>query len=369
MQFVRKLLLVLITPLLPLLLFALAFDIGVLRVAGSPEPVKKILADSGVYNSVIPSALDQAQKASSGGSEVSLTGPAVKSAAQASFTPAVVQQSTEKAIDGIYNWLNGKTPKPDFNIDLSGTKANFANGVAQAAQAKAASLPACPAGRPPTSVDVFSATCLPRGFSPTQAANQAKNDVLSGQGFLEHPVITADSVKGSNPNQSIFEGQFKNAPKQFQRVKKTPVILAVLAVLAIGGIIFLSPSRRQGLRHVGVTLAAIGLFMLAFAWVLNWGAANKLTPNIKLDNVVLQSNVRKVVTDVAQKIDQNYWTFGVAYAVVGALAIAGAMYLGPRGKQPAVALEKPEPVAANPPPNPVPVAPKPPRKSVKIQVL
>jgi hypothetical protein len=367
MQFVRKALLVLVGVAFPALLFATAFDFGVLHVVGSPTPVKKILSDSGIYNSVVGSALDQAKKSSTGGSEVSLTDPLIKKAAEDSFSPQVVQSSTEKVIDGIYDWLDGKTAQPDFNVDLANVKTTFAQKVGQAAQTKAATLPACTT--PPTTTDPFTATCLPPGVTPAHVGEQAKNDVLGGQGFLEHPNITASSVKSEGSNQSVFDNKLKDTPKQYQRVKKTPFILATLTVAAILAIIFLSVTRRKGLRHVGVTMSVVGAFMLLFAWGLNRVAVHNAIPKISMDNKVLQSNVQHLATDLVHSVDKNYWVFGAIYLGLGVLAILIAMLLGRGGnnkkssKPPAPASDTPAPAAASP----ARKAPQKPKSTPRIQ--
>jgi hypothetical protein len=119
MQFLRKMLLVLVAAALPFLLFATAFDFGIYNVVGKPKPVKKILSDSGIYGSVVSQALNQAKTTSNGTSQVSLLDPEIKKAAEESFNPQVVQTSSEKVIDGIYDWLGGKSAQPDISVDLS----------------------------------------------------------------------------------------------------------------------------------------------------------------------------------------------------------------------------------------------------------
>jgi hypothetical protein len=350
MQFVRRALLTIFGASLPLLLLATAVNFSILRIVGSPGPVKQILSESGIYNSVVGNALDQAKKSSGGSSEVSLTDPAIKNASEESFNPHVVQDSSEKVIDGVYGWLDGKSSKPDFSIDLSDAKNNFAEKVGQAAKTKAATLPVCTSA--PTTTDPFSATCIPPGVTPAQVGEQAKNDVLKGQGFLEHPVVTANSFKSATGNDSVFDGKLKNAPKQFQRAKKTPFILAgltILAMLAIVflsatkktpfilagltilamlAIVFLSATKRKGLRHVGITLALVGALMLAIAWGLNRVVAQNITPKIIVENKVLQNSVRTLATDLAHRIDQNYWIFGIAYTLLGLILIISTLFIG-----------------------------------------
>ena len=67
-------------------------------------------------------------------------------------------------------------------------------------------------------------------MTPAAVAALVQNDIASGQGFLKEPVITADTIKSGNSDQSVFSDQLKNAPQAYQKVKKTPMILAVLAL-------------------------------------------------------------------------------------------------------------------------------------------
>jgi hypothetical protein len=363
MQFVRRSFLTIFGAALPLLLLATAFNFGVLQVIGSPEPVKKILSGSGIYNSVVGTALEQAKTTSSGTSEVSLNDPTIKKAAQESFSPDVVKNSSEKVVDGIYVWLDGKSPQPQFDIDLSNAKNDFADKVGEAAKTKAATLPVCTSA--PTTTDPFSATCVPPGVTPEQIGDQDKNDVLKGQGFLEHPKITASSFKSASGNHSLFEGKLKGAPKKYQLAKKTPYILAGLTILAMLAIVFLSTTRRKGLRRVGVILAIVGVFMLAFAWGLNRVVTQNITPKIVVENKVLQSNMRNLATDITHRVDRNYWIFGIVYAALGLILILTTLFVGRNRSKKSPAATKAQAVNQTPQNNPVPSQqprPAPPRR-------
>lgn len=367
---------ILLAGLLPVLLFTLAIDAGIIRSAGSSAPIKKILADSKIYDSIVPSLLDQAK--TTGGDQgggVSLTNPSVKKIAENTFTPQFLQANTEKVLDSIYVWLDGKSSIPDFRIDLSSLKTTFANEAAKEAEAKAATLPACPPGLSGNSdsFEVFSATCLPKGLTPTSVATNVRSGISSGQGFLENPVITADTIKGTNSNQSVFADQLKNVPKTYQNVKKTLAILAILSLLTTAAIVFLSSSRAKGLRRVGVILLIIGIFMLVFAWGLNYGVNQKALPKLSLDNKVLQDRLKTLAADIVQSIDKTYWTVGGVYAGLGALAIGGSMFIRRRGGPPAAKQAShlpPEPVAhqAPQPETPAPAAPKPAPKKRPIKI-
>ncbi|MEK7562000.1 MAG: hypothetical protein AAB541_04025 [Patescibacteria group bacterium] len=333
MSILRKMLVVFLAGLLPFFLFSLAIDAGIIKTAGSSAPIKKILADSGIYNTLISGALDQAK--TSGGDQgggVSLTDTAVKQAAENTFTPQFLQQNTEEFLDSIFVWLNGKTPVPDFQIDVTSLKATFAAEAAKVAETKAATLPVCPTGLSggADSFDVFSATCLPRGLTPAAVATQVQSGIASGEGFIKDPAISADTLKASGSDQSIFADQLKDAPMAYQRIKKTPFILGILALLTTLGIVFLSPSRIRGLRRAGIVFLVVGFVLLAFAWALNWGINQKALPKLSLDNKVLQEKIRTLVSDITANIDKTYYIFGGAYAALGALAIAEPMFMHKR---------------------------------------
>jgi len=322
MNFLRKAAVAGMTSLLVLLLFAIAFDFGIMHSVGNASSVKKVLSDSGVYNTVLPNALNQAQKISTSSGDIPLTDPQVQTAAKAALTPTQIQTYANQAIDSIYAWLNGKTAQPNFQIDLSGVKAGFANNLADVVQQRATSLPTCSDAASAANFDAYNATCLPPGVTPANAAVAVRNQVLSGKGFLDKTTISAQDLKGSGNNQSVFDGQLKQLPKQYQKVKRAPLLLSLIAVLTAAGIVFLSSSRRRGVGRVGMALAVIGIFMLLFAWGLNRVTTHTLVRKISISSAATQKEARTVVTDLEQAIDKNYWLFGIAYTTLGSAILA-----------------------------------------------
>ena len=351
MHFARKAGLVILTPLLPLLLFTTAFDFGLLHIASHPVTVKKIIADSGIYNDAVASALNQAKSNANDG--LNLADPAIKEAASKALTPAVLQDSTNKIIDGVYDWLDGKTPQPDFNVDLSGPKAAFAEAVGSSAAARAATLPVCASIPSSQSFDVFSATCLPPGVSAAQAGSEAKSQILSGgQGFLDNPVISASTIKSGNSNQSVFADQLKSVPKQYQRAKKTPYLLALATILVGAGLVFLRSSWRKGLRHIGIVLVVTGVFMLVFAYGLHYGINNKLVPNLKFSSALLATDVKSLIKDLSGAVINNYYLFGVIYGILGTAAIVTPFILNKRSSPASHATPQPETTTSDEPKKP-----------------
>lgn len=333
MHVLRKIAVWLAVAFLPLLLIMFATNYAILHSVGSAIEVKKVIKDSKLYDSAIDILLketDNPNQTGQGG--IRSDNPVVKDALQKAFPPKLIQSSTENYIDGVYSWLDGKTETPQFRIDLTEAKNTFVNEVAAGAQARAASLPACPRGQIEFS-DPFAATCLPQGVSPAVAADKIRQDLAGGQeNFLKNPVITADTFKNKN-NQPVFS-ESSPLSENYQRLKKTQVILPVLAILALATIIFLSDSHRKGLKRAGITLLVVGITMLGCVWLSSWTINSQVIPKISIENSVLQSKVRTLVKDTSKTIGNNYYLFGGVYTGIGTLALCGALFINRGNKVP-----------------------------------
>jgi protein-S-isoprenylcysteine O-methyltransferase Ste14 len=326
MPVLKKIALGILSPLFIFLLFATAFDIGFVRTATHPVTVKKLVSESGIYNSVIPNVLQQTKSISTGYGDIPVTDPALQKAANVALPAPYIQQNTEMAIDNLYDWLNGKIAQPNFRIDLSGAKTLFANNIADALQKRISALPVCTLAESRAitasgSFDAYNATCLPRGTNAATITEQFKAGIVNQKDFLQNTTVEAASIK-DNKGQSVFDqAGIKNIPKQYQRAKKTPLILSVLTILCGLGIVLLSSTWQKGLRHIGINLLIIGLVMLLFSWALNRTVSKNIVPKIKVDSAIFQQDLRSLVTDVAQQIDKNYWFFGGVYMALGAGSI------------------------------------------------
>lgn len=339
MSFWRKLALGILSPLFVLLLFATAFDIGFIRTATQPSAVKNIIAESGVYDSVVPNLLKQQEEISTPLGDISTADPAIQKAATKAITPQEIRKNAETAIDNIYAWLDGRIPRPSFSFNLAGQQSDFADSIAGSVQQKLAALPACSYSQSLAiarsgTFDAANATCLPRGVTAAGAAQQVKNYLKTNSDFLNSTDITAANLKGPL-GQPVFEQSgIKDIPKQYQRAKRTPVILVILTILTGAGIVLLSRSWQAGLKRIGLNLLVIGIMMLIFSWILNRIVSNDIAPNINVDSAVLQQDLRNLVTDIGQRIDRNYWFFGGLYTVLGAAGFAGAVLAQRRTKPP-----------------------------------
>jgi uncharacterized membrane protein YGL010W len=331
MDNLRKSALVILSPLFIFLLFATAFDIGFTRTATHPATVKKLISESGLYDSLVPGVIEQNKTISTSIGDIPTSDPQIQKAAQAAITPQTVKTQTETAIDSIYQWLDGKSSQPDFNINFNSSKGTFADNVASAVQGKLDGLPACTRAQSLAiaqtgGFNATNASCLPQGVTAASAAEEIKNSINNSD-FFSKAKIDAGDIKGSGNTAFFQTDKAKKIPKQYQRAKKTPWILSILTILTGAGIVLLSRTWQKGLRHIGINLLIIGLLMLAFTYVLNRvviGNVSKL--NIDISPAVAH-DVRNLVIDLSRQVNRNYLFFGILYAASGAASITAVEVL------------------------------------------
>jgi len=369
MQFVRKFFRGLASYLFKLFILLTAVVAALVLTFHSPKKIEKSLNDSGVYTTFVDSALQEAQKSNKEGdtSNIPTNDPAVKAAAKQAFTPQLLQQSTENVLNGTYAWLSGNTPSPNFKIDLSGAKQNFANSVGMAAAQRVSSLPACTTAQLQqltTDIDPFSLTCLPPGFDIDAAQNKVTNDIASSKDFLGTPIITPQNLPKNSQGKTVFD-QLANAPKIYKWVSASPWLLAILAVLSGGITIALYESRRHGIRNLAISLSGAGIFLLIIGYLDDKIIARINRPDGALGKSLkgsFQQTAIKAVNSISHSVIQVLIWFGIGYLVIGVGALIALHFTKPSSKSKPPAADtnkhdKPEPKPETTPQTPP--APKP----------
>jgi vacuolar-type H+-ATPase subunit I/STV1 len=103
-------------------------------------------------------------------------------------------------------------------------------------------------------------------------------------------------------------------------------------VLAIVAIVLLSPNHLHGVRRVSIILIISGVTVMIFAFVFNKVISDSIIPNVKLDNKPMQKDTQAIITSFTKNIDNKYWHFGEGYLALGAIVLAGTIYLSKRVK-------------------------------------
>lgn len=263
MSVLKKVSLIFSAYLLKLTLFGLALVFAASAVLGTPDTIKTSLEEAGTYNEVVVSLLASAE-AEQGADEQSLPldRPEIRAAAEAAFSPELLQQSANSFIDGIYGWLDGNTEEPQFRVDFSGAKQSFIERVADYGATRLAGLRACTAQEnfelANQTLDPFTATCRPP-VDVSGVKQQVIRELETSPGFLDDPVLTAADLPSDGKQD--FADNFARAPTTFQWGKRLPIILGVISLLLGAIVILLHDDKRRGTKRLAIILLATGVFL------------------------------------------------------------------------------------------------------------
>lgn len=339
---------------------------------GTPAKVKTWLAESKIYDSVVSAALNSSQDDGNSDGSVDMKDPVVQQAAKQAFSSQLLQQSANTFIDANYAWLNGKTSVPQFKIDLSVAKDDFATRVGKAVETHLAGLTVCTAQQQAQlqiPVNSLTVTCRPAVIDPKTEGARVTQEIKTSD-FLNNPVLTADNLNqnSNDPSAKAYYVSASKAPQVFRLQQKSPIAFALLAILSATAIIFILVTRRKGWRRVGSVLLFTGILLSLTKIVADIGV-NKIE-NMKLTGTLTQlEQPRKYLLDAVEaQLTKTSLYFGIAFIVI-ALIIYGVLYKTREGsnkpKAPKPAPEAPlptqdpfkqSPPARNTPPAPTPAA-------------
>lgn len=260
-----------------LALFSIVLLGSLLGTAGStsavinltkPKNIENWLSNSKLYDHFVSNATEQGQKsvgATEDANVTSLSDAAVQDAAKSAFSQALIESNVNKFIDSNYDWLEGKTDKPSFVIDLTSAKQSFAEQVGAYVTQHLTSLPACtdlPSAQA-QAADPLNATCRPPSLSPQAAGAQVTQQIASSTELLNNPVLTAQNINPEQGSQNKpYYIKLAHLPKVYQYGKLVPIVLAALSLISTLFLIYLSSSRRRGFGLVGVIFAIAGVLLI-----------------------------------------------------------------------------------------------------------
>lgn len=291
-----------------------------------PTTIKGWVAKSGVYDHVLVAVLNNNDGGGDSSSAISISDPEVQTAAQAAFNSKVIQSGFESFIDSNFNWLSGKTNKPDFKIDLTEPKNEFGNQVKNKVKTFLGGLPVCTpqqtaALQGQLNVKLFKLPCRPANINPDSEAARAKEQVMSAD-FLNDPVITASTLANNDSGNQVYYLKFSKAPGVYREARFVPlVLLAITSALALL-VIVASTTRERGKKNV-----AIVLFIAAFLLVIEKIAAELIRVSQKVEwvNIEFSKELNKPLNDMTNIAISSIATINLIIAVV--LVVVGILLI------------------------------------------
>lgn len=338
MQAIRKTFVGIFASLLfsTLLIFGICF--GIQQVFSTPDSLKGALKDSGFYNGAIKDGLSQAQKeqqkepnqSGEAKDEIPLDQPGVQEVIQNAASPAFLQTQTEKSLDAVYSWLQGKTPTLDFAVDLQDVKTRLADGLSTYVQQHLTSLPACASGASQNDIDPFNATCVPQGTNISEVAAKAKDQVTQGD-FLKDVQLTASSIKTSDGK--TLEEKLQKVPDIYKTVNWTIYAAGLLAILLALAVILLSSTRRAGLKRVAIIAIVVGAIVTILGWLTSF--AMQRASQAMTESDALQERALSIAKLLAQDIRGWWMGYGIMLLVLGIGTLIALHFIKSKGGRPA----------------------------------
>lgn len=305
-------------------LVSLALVMSVVTVLGNPGSIKQTLGASGVYEKVIDGALNEANQPphnDQGGPQGTVPREQLVRAAKDAFTPDVLKNAAEQITDGIYAWLQGKTPEPNFRVDLTAEKQKFIETLADSAADRARQLPACSLGQlqelQNSTPDPWSLPCIPPGYSIANVRDRAVAEFASSNEFLPDPIITAEDFPKDSGGQSVFQTA-SDAPKIYGWILMAPWIIAILTLLAAGFLLLLHDDKRRALRTIGITLLGSGIFLFIISAVYNLAFKQGFQVDSSND---FQQPLLDAIHNLQNAISTKLLWFGAVYTILGLLSL------------------------------------------------
>lgn len=367
MVWFRKGLVALFSFLLFLALLDTVFAYNLNSHFGNSSNIKQWLADSNIYDAAITSVLNDTQNQSDkkgGDGSISLKDPLVQQAAKQTFSPQLLQTSADTFIDSNYDWLKGKTLKPEYVIDLTKTKETFAQHVGTAVEKRLAALPVCTGQQEAQlqiPVNVLSVPCRPGKLDPKTEGKRVANEIR-GSDFLTEPVLTADNFAHDKTNKTSkpYYQRLSRAPDVFQAEQAAPLVLVIISLVFGGLIIAIHPDNRKGWRRIGSVFMFTGVVLTVSKLFSNLSINSLKNEISKSDTIIGQ--LHQPLIDLARHVQSEFSRTNMIFGLIF-IAIAVLIYVilfttrgGSKPKRPRAPLI-PEEVPVEKPKAPVKKAP------------
>lgn len=327
MNVLRQLIVRIVTPLLSMSIIASVSLLSLNLNFSQPDNLKQWLRQSRIFDSIVPTIVAQS-KQTGPNEDPNLARPEVQAALEKAVTPEFLETSSNKIIDGTYNWLQGKTDKPNYDIDLSPVKAAFASSIGDQARNRLASLPACSLSQPPTSDDPFTTNCRPPAAATESQIQKMVDELTVSNDFLGQNHITADTKSLNNSvdqttsamPQIAWYQQLSKLPALYSWAQKGPWLLGLLAVLLAMIIVFASRTKRQGGHNVAWTVFSAGILLTLGAGLVMY-LANKISFANMAETAALHQPLIDLIKLITRNVSQPLLVSGIVLLIGSVISL------------------------------------------------
>jgi hypothetical protein len=334
MTWLRKLIVRSFSSLLLLALVGGAVSYILNAAFSTPVKIEQWLGQGQLYENIVAMGVNQINSVNDSGAgglaSINADDPLVQQAIRDSFPKPLLTQSIATFLDANYAWLQGKTNKPQFRIDLTAPTAAFAKQISQSVADHLAGVPNCTRQQLAQLVttDLLHIVCRPAGISPTFAATLIEQQIAASD-YAAHPVITADTLnptQGGITKTKPYYQAVSFLPTTYKIAQKLPLVFAGLGLFSLAGLFVAAPNRRKVWQILARVLIVASL-LLSIGRVVYDISFNKLQN--QFFNNTTAGQLQQYVSDVAHQAI-NYITHldllgGAVYLFLAVMIIIGLL--------------------------------------------
>lgn len=301
--------------LLLIVLLATPLFMALQATVNSPETVKASLSKSNIYDTVTKTDL---LLGDSHLSSAALADQGVEAALSSAIMPSYVQASSEKLIDASYAYIWGNTASLDLSVDIGDAKTRFADSIASYVRQKFESLPRCQELKiPSTSIEsLLEATCAPVGVSSRQASDYARQEIL-GTALFSNDRLEIAGLVGAR--ESVLQSYADTIRAMYPYFISLVYILPIASVVLALGVIFLSSTRRRGVKIIANVLMTAGIINGLVAFVV-MGLAGFILGDGSQAEVAAAGSLEVAASDILTSL--RMWWLGLAGLFIAVSSIA-----------------------------------------------
>lgn len=294
-----------------LLIWLLALQTSIFNQAA----VKQGVSDANVYSTFIPELSKTIQTQASGQTTNILTSDALATALNNTFNSTYIKTQTESIIDSSYSWINGSASEISFSIPVNENRETLIQELAKVIEPTVNELPVCTALNQASTKSII---CRPSNKTNAEFATNLAEQAIDSSNITSAPITSASFSPNTN---NSFLSQL---PFYYQATKWLSIILAVVAVVFFGIMLFASTEKFRSLANFGRKLFFGSLIPLCFGGAMFWlGSQSNGLPGLDQSTITMADVVVPLMQKLLQLIGSQLLIFSGAV-----LIISLAMWIG-----------------------------------------
>lgn len=226
------------------------------------------------------------------------------------LTPEYLSEKTDPIIDGIYDWLEGNTDKPEFEVNFTDRLTAVVNAMKAPLTSELAKLPDCPASiEYTTNFNPLESPCVPLGIDIEGIVNT----------FSEYATSNATDIDitVSSDDLDLSDEVLENAPRVYSGLAAMPAFFGILTLLFGVAAVFLADTKTKGLRWLSWSMVINAAITTVGFWLVTRSDTFSSEATDATEKLIFDEVVTPLVKTVLKDIGNTGVTLGLAVFVMG----------------------------------------------------